>query len=159
MLPAIAASRNGRLVVIASRNAERARRFATMHGITRVAPDYDAVLADAEVDAVYIPLVNSLHREWAMRAFAAGKHVLCEKPLAMNATEASEMAAAARSSRVLLMEAFMYRFHPRMIAFAAAHHDAQHVDATFGFPLTDGVNYRLQPELGGGALIDRKSVV
>ena len=125
-----------------------------MHRIARVAADYDAVLADPDVDAVYIPLVNNLHREWALHAFAAGKHVLCEKPLAMNASEASDMADAARDARVLLMEAFMYRFHPRMIAFAAAHDDAQHVEASFGFPLTDGVNYRLQRELGGGALMD-----
>ncbi|HLZ95517.1 MAG TPA: Gfo/Idh/MocA family oxidoreductase [Candidatus Dormibacteraeota bacterium] len=154
VLPAIAASRNGRLVAIGSRNPDRAQRFATMHHVARVSADYEAVLADPDVDAVYIPLINNLHREWAMRAFAARKHVLCEKPLAMNASEASDMADAAHDANVLLMEAFMYRFHPRMRAFAELHRDAQHVAASFGFPLADGANYRLRPEHGGGALMD-----
>ncbi|TME51033.1 MAG: Gfo/Idh/MocA family oxidoreductase, partial [Chloroflexi bacterium] len=85
VIPAIAASSNGRLVSIASRDAERARDFASRHPFARVAGSYDAVLEDREVDAVYIPLVNTLHREWTLRALAAGKHVLCEKPLGVNA--------------------------------------------------------------------------
>lgn len=122
-----------------------------------MARDYDAVLADRDVEAVYIPLVNSLHKEWTLRALAAGKHVLCEKPLGMDAEEAEEMAAAAESSGLLLMEAFMYRFHPRIEAFVAGLRggdQALHVQASFGFPLNDTSNYRLQPSLGGGALLD-----
>jgi xylose dehydrogenase (NAD/NADP) len=112
------------------------------------------VLEDPEVEAVYIPLVNSLHKEWTLRALAAGKHVLCEKPLAMNAPEAREMAAAAKDAGLLLMEAFMYRFQPRIRAFVDGLRDPLHVQASFGFPLRDPANVRLQPVLGGGALLD-----
>jgi len=157
VLPAIAASRNGRLVAIASRDRDRASAMASQHAIPNVADDYDAVIADSDVDAVYIPLVNSLHKEWTLRALAAGKHVLCEKPLGLNSAEAEQMAAAARSSGCLLMEAFMYRFHPRIQEFVAAlrrDDPPLHVQASFGFPLTDKANYRLQPALGGGALLD-----
>jgi xylose dehydrogenase (NAD/NADP) len=112
------------------------------------------VLEDPAVDAVYIPLVNSLHREWTLRALAAGKHVLCEKPLAMNAAEAEEMAVAAQRSRMHLMEAFMYRFHPRTRAFVESLHDPLYVQARFGFKLHDPANYRMHESLGGGALLD-----
>ena len=120
----------------------------------QVCDSYEALLAKNDVDAVYIPLVNSLHREWVMRALAAGKHVLCEKPLAMNATEAEEMAAAASASDKLLMEAFMYRFNPDIRAFVESLTDPIHVQASFGFRLNDDANYRMHAELGGGALLD-----
>lgn len=141
---------------MASRDPRRAHAFAKEHGAERVARDYDAVLADPEVDAVYIPLVNNLHRDWAERAFAAGKHVLCEKPLGMNAREAEQMKEAAERSGLLLMEAFMYRFHPRARAFVASLRGKKvlHVTATFGFTESDPANYRLNRELGGGALLD-----
>jgi D-xylose 1-dehydrogenase (NADP+, D-xylono-1,5-lactone-forming) len=106
------------------------------------------------VDAVYIPLVNSLHRELTLRALAAGKHVLCEKPLAMNAAEAEEMAGAAQHEGLHLMEAFMYRFHPRIRAFVEGLHDPLYVHARFGFRLDAQLNYRLVSSLGGGALLD-----
>jgi predicted dehydrogenase len=156
VLPAIAASRNGRLISIASRDRARARKFAAEHSIQRVAADYDAVLADPDVDAVYIPLVNNLHLEWTLRAFDAGKHVLCEKPLAMNAIEAERMAEAASRSGRLLMEAFMYRFHPRARAFVDGLRGRPilHVHSTFGFREEDRDNYRMIRELGGGALLD-----
>ncbi len=119
-----------------------------------VCDSYEALLEKNDVDAVYIPLVNSLHREWSMRALAAGKHVLCEKPLAMNASEAEEMAAAASASGKHLMEAFMYRFNPDIRAFVEALNDPIHVQASFGFRLNDGANYRMHAALGGGALLD-----
>jgi predicted dehydrogenase len=156
-MPAIAASRNGRLVAIASRDPDRARKLAEKHGVPRVASDYAAVVNDPDVDAVYIPLTNDVHRDWALNAFAAGKHVLCEKPLAMNATEAAEMAAAARAAGLCLMEAFMYRFHPRTRAFVESLRDEdppQKVEAKFGFPMNHPGDFRLMPELGGGALLD-----
>jgi predicted dehydrogenase len=156
VLPAIQASGNGRLVSISSRDEERAAAFASEFAIERVANDYDALLADPDVDAVYIPLVNNLHLEWTLRAFEAGKHVLCEKPLGMNAGEAVEMVDAARRSDRLLMEAFMYRFHPRPQAFVDGLRGKAilHVHATFGFPEDDRTNYRMQKPLGGGALLD-----
>ena len=112
------------------------------------------MLEDREVDAVYVPLVNSLHREWTERALESGKHVLCEKPLAMNAIEAERMAAVAAGARKLLMEAFMYRFHPRMRALHDALRKPRFVHAAFGFAMTEPGNYRARPELGGGALLD-----
>lgn len=156
VVPAIEASSNGRLVSIASRDADRARELASRHAFARVAPSYDAVLEDRDVDAVYIPLVNSVHHEWSLRALAAGKHVLCEKPLALNATEAEEMAEAAGAAGRLLMEAVMYRFHPRMgeLVASLAGAEVRHLYAAFGFPINAPGNYRLRPELGGGALLD-----
>jgi len=120
----------------------------------RVVDTYEAVLGDSEVDAVYIPLVNRDHKLWTIKALQAGKHVLCEKPLAMNAGEAEEMAAAADDARLRLMEAFMYRFHPAMRAFIDSARDALHVRASFGFGLKDEANYRREASLGGGALLD-----
>lgn len=154
VLPAIGASKNGRLVAIASRDVQRAQRLAEQYSGARAAGSYDEVLSDPRVDAVYIPLVNSDHKEWTLRALAAGKHVLCEKPLAMNAAEAEEMAAAAEHSGKHLMEAFMYRFHPRMRRFVEALVDPEYVHASFGFSLKDESNYRFQAPLGGGALLD-----
>lgn len=108
------------------------------------------------MDAVYIPLVNSLHREWTLKALASGKHVLCEKPLALNAGEAEEMAAAARSADRLLMEALMYRFHPRINSVVERARQAPPPAAwiSFGFPMRAAGNYRAVAELGGGALYD-----
>jgi len=154
VLPAIVASRNGTLVAIASREPERAREFASEFGAVRMSPTYESLLNDPDVHAVYIPLVNSLHREWTLRALASGKHVLCEKPLAMNAQEAEEMAGAAASAKLHLMEAFMYRFEPRIHAFVSGLHEPLHVQASFGSTVKDPSDIRLQPDLGGGALLD-----
>lgn len=120
----------------------------------RVTSSYHELLEHEDVDAVYIPLVNSMHLEWSVRALSAGKHVLCEKPIAMNAREAEKMAAAAKRSGKILMEAFMYRFHPDMKAFIGSVDEPLHVQASFGFNLTDKANFRLRAELGGGALLD-----
>jgi xylose dehydrogenase (NAD/NADP) len=154
VLPAITASNNGRLVAVASRDSSRAQQLASKHSIARVSPSYESLIDDPEVEAVYIPLVNNLHKEWTLRAIAAGKHVLCEKPLGMDAVEARNMAAAATSGGVHLMEAFMYRFHPRIREFVEGLHDPLHVEASFGFTLEGAANYRLRRELGGGALLD-----
>jgi predicted dehydrogenase len=154
VIPALAAARNARAVAIASRSFGRAEEMAAAHGIERVYGSYERLLEDREVDAIYLPLVNSLHREWTLAALAAGKHVLCEKPLAMNAADAQEMAAAAEHSRLTLMEAFMYRFHPRMRALREEEPEVVHLAARFGFPLDAPGNYRLDAELGGGALLD-----
>jgi xylose dehydrogenase (NAD/NADP) len=154
VVPAIAASRNGRLVALASRSPERAQAILAPYPDAVVAGSYDAVLARPDVDAVYIPLPNGLHREWAVRALAAGKHVLCEKPLAVDAAEAEDMAAAAERSGHLLMEAFMYRFHPAMIEFIERLREPMHVQSSFAFRLEDPADIRLDPTIGGGALLD-----
>jgi predicted dehydrogenase len=154
VLPGIASSHNGRLVTLASRSLERARAMVAPYGGAEPSDSYAAVLARADVDAVYIPLPNSLHREWTIRALQAGKHVLCEKPLGVNASEAEDMAAAAERAGRLLMEAFMYRFHPAMRAFVEQLHDPMHVHSTFGFLLADDHDIRLDAALGGGALLD-----
>ena len=154
VLPAIAASKNGRVVAIASRDPGRARTAANAYPGAKAIHSYEALLANPEVDAVYIPLVNNLHKEWTLRAVAAGKHVLCEKPLAMNAQEAEEMAVVAKSAGKHLMEAFMYRFHPRTRRFVEALTNPMYVQASFGFTVKDTSDFRLQAPLGGGALLD-----
>jgi xylose dehydrogenase (NAD/NADP) len=154
VLPAIAASSNGRVVAIASREPERAKRMADGFDGARAVASYDALLADPEVDAVYIPLVNSDHKPWTLRALEAGKHVLCEKPLALSAAEAEEMAAAANRAGKHLMEAVMYRFHPRTRAFIESLADPIYVQASFGFTLKNKTDYRLESAMGGGALLD-----
>ncbi len=154
VIPAIAASSNGRLIAIASRDQARAREMASRHGFSRASGSYEELVEDPDVDAIYIPLVNNLHREWTLRAVAAGKHVLCEKPLAMNAAEAEEMGKAADQAGVRLMEAFMYRFHPRPRDFIEALEEPAYVQASFGFSFDEPDNYRMKKELGGGALLD-----
>jgi predicted dehydrogenase len=134
------------------------------HGIGKVVQGYDAVLNDPDVDAVYIPLPNHMHREWSLKALAAGKHVLCEKPLALNAGEAREMAAAAKESDRLLMEGFMYRFHPRSrrlhrMVNEGAIGSLRLVRAAFCYRMESAAleaenNFRLKKETGGGALMD-----
>ena len=119
-----------------------------------VVDSYAALLERRDVDAVYIPLVNNLHLPWTRLALEHGKHVLCEKPLAMNAVEAEEMAAAASRAGRLLMEAFMYRFDPRVRDFIAKVSDPLHVNVTFGFRLAEHENFRFDASLGGGALLD-----
>jgi D-xylose 1-dehydrogenase (NADP+, D-xylono-1,5-lactone-forming) len=154
VLPAIAASSNGRVVAIASRDPERAKLMADGFDGARAAASYEELLADPEIDAVYIPLVNSDHKPWTLRALEAGKHVLCEKPLALNAAEAEEMAAAAKRAGKHLMEAAMYRFHPRTRAFVESLADPIYVQARFGFTLKNKKDYRLETAMGGGALLD-----
>ena len=154
LLPAFASSRNGTLVAVASRDSERAKAMLVSYPEVRIHTSYDALLADPEVDAVYNPLPNSHHKEWSIRALEAGKHVLCEKPIALDAGEADEMAAAAAAAKRHLMEAFMYRFHPSLREFVETARDALHVSAQFGFMAHDANDIRLQASLGGGALLD-----
>lgn len=153
-----------RIVVsaVASRDAERAAAFARDTGVARVHSTYDALLADRDIDAVYIPLPNNLHAEWSIRAADAGKHVLCEKPLAASASEAREMFSAATRNKVYLVEAYPYRAQPQTLKLlellaAGAIGRVQLVQAAFGFPLTDTTNIRFNPELAGGALMDAGS--
>lgn len=157
--PAIRASCNGKLHAVASRDAARAATFAAEGGFAVHYGSYEALLADERVQAVYIPLPNSLHHPWTIAAAEAGKDILCEKPLALTAAECREMDAAARANGVLLMEAFMYRFHPRterMIALVreGAVGAPRAIRSAFTFKLTRPGDVRFVAALGGGALMD-----
>lgn len=154
LIPAMSAATNAIPVAIASREVKRARALARHHGVERVHTSYEALVEDPEIDAVYVALVNSAHREWVLRALDAGKHVLCEKPLGMNAAEAEAMFAAAQRNGRTLMEAFMYRFHPRMRRLHEEGGRPRFLHAAFAFTLTTGGNYRREARLGGGALLD-----
>jgi xylose dehydrogenase (NAD/NADP) len=154
VIPAIESSSNGRVIALASKRPAAAEELARKHAVARVYGEYERVLEDSEVDAIYLPLVNSLHREWTLRALEAGKHVLCEKPLGLDEREGREMATAARRHRRSLMEAFMYRFHPRIRAFREEVGEARFVHAAFGFTMAEARNYRASRALGGGALLD-----
>ncbi|MFI5311341.1 MAG: Gfo/Idh/MocA family protein [Gemmatimonadales bacterium] len=157
--PAIRASRNGTLLAVASRDSERARAFAAKHEIPRHYGSYEALLDDAEVDAVYVPLPNHLHAPWTIRAAVRGKHVLCEKPLALTAAECREMERAAAANGVKLMEAFMYRFHPRTekaaeLVRSGALGSVRAIRSVFTFRLNRADDIRLDAAMGGGALMD-----
>jgi predicted dehydrogenase len=159
VLPALCRSSTAELVAIGSRELARAEAESAAFGAGRPYASYDAVLADPDVEAVYIPLPNALHHEWTIAALDSRKHVLCEKPLACSAAEAERMAdAAARSDRVL-MEAYMAGFHPRLqkavaLARAGVLGRVQSLRSVFTFPNRDPLNYRWLPAMGGGALLD-----
>jgi predicted dehydrogenase len=147
------------VLAVAARDPARAVRFAARHGVARVHPSYDALLADPEVEAVYNPLPNSLHAAWTIKALEAGKHVLCEKPFASDVAEAEAMAAAAARTGRVLVEAFHYRYHPlfarmREIIEAGEIGDVRHLEAHFCIPLLLPGDIRYRPELAGGALMD-----
>jgi len=147
------------VVAVASRDSDRAEAYAVEHGISRSHGSYEALLEDSEVDAVYISLPNSLHVEWSVRALAAGKHVLCEKPLTRSPEEAEYAFEAADRAGRILMEAFMWRHSPQTAKLAQLVEggvigELQLVRATFSFPLEGRRNIRLDPDLGGGALMD-----
>jgi predicted dehydrogenase len=147
------------VVAVASREAERAEAYAAEHGIATSHGSYEALLADSGVDAVYISLPNGMHHAWTMRALAAGKHVLCEKPYTRHPDEAAAAFDAAEAAGLVLAEAFMYRHHPqtapvaRLVAEGAIGRLCA-VKATFTFPLHDLSDVRALPELDGGALMD-----
>ena len=147
------------VVAIAARDRNRAEAFARKHAIPNVLPSYDAVVDDPDIDAVYIPLPNSLHAEWTIRAIKAGKHVLCEKPFTSNAAEAEHVADIADGSGVVVMEAFHYRYHAlaeRMIAIRDSGEigDIREVRAWLCFPLPKFTDIRFSYPLAGGASMD-----
>jgi predicted dehydrogenase len=153
------ASRKVKVVAIASRDPAKAQAFAREFGIPRAHGSYEALLADREVDAIYNPLPNSLHAEWSIRAVEAGKHVLCEKPIAVTAAEARAMFAAARQHRVTLVEAYPYRAQAqtlklRELLAQSAIGRLRVMQATIGFMVSDPANIRLSAPLAGGALMD-----
>lgn len=159
VIPAIQSSERGRVVAIASRSRQRAEIAAQEAGIPHVFDDYAALIQSDDIDAVYVPLPNSEHHPWTIAAAEAGKHVLCEKPFALDARQAEEMVAAGQRNNVLLAEAFMYRHHPLVKTVLDLIHDGaigdvQLVRSTFSFNITSENNIRLDAALGGGALMD-----
>lgn len=159
VLPAIAAGSACVLAAVASATEGAAWELGVRFGATSAYDRYQDVLDDPAVECVYIPLPNGLHREWTLRAAAAGKHVLCEKPLAPDAAAAQAMADACRQAGVILMEAYMSPFHPRAVALddlVAGDRLGEFRSgwATFTFRLRDPGNHRWRPEMGGGALLD-----
>jgi predicted dehydrogenase len=153
------ASTTAAVTAIGARDRARAEAFATKHGIARVHDSYDALLADADIDAVYIPLPNGLHGKWAIKAVQAGKHVLCEKPLAANEAEAQAMSDAADKAGRVMMEAFHYRYHPlaqRMkdIVDSGELGETREIFSTMCFPLPLFGDIRYNFSLGGGAMMD-----
>jgi predicted dehydrogenase len=157
--PAIQQADNCEVVAIASRDQARADAAAARLGIPKAYRSYEALLADDGIDAVYIPLPNNLHAEWAMQAAAAGRHVLCEKPLAMDAAQAAEIVEACDAAGVKLAEAFMYRHHPTWVEAVrlidrGVIGELQAVQSWFSYFNDDPSNIRNRTENGGGALMD-----
>jgi predicted dehydrogenase len=148
-----------RISAIAARDMARAKTFATKHGIARSHASYEALLADPDVDAVYIALPNGLHGRWTIAALRAGKHVLCEKPFTANAEEAEAVRDAARGSGLVCMEAFHYRYHAltrRLLEIIDSGEvgEVGRIETSFCIPLLAFKNIRWDLSLAGGALMD-----
>jgi xylose dehydrogenase (NAD/NADP) len=159
VIPAIQHSSNGAVMAIASRSPAKAERAAEQAGIPAAYGGYEALLNDPGVDAVYNPLPNSLHAEWSIKCMQAGKHVLCEKPLAMNRAEVDAIASASREHHKLAMEALMYRFHPQThrvheIVTSGLLGEPQLIGSAFTYRLANDDDIRLDAKLGGGVMLD-----
>ena len=159
VIPPARASDKVDLMAVASRDSARAHEYAQDWGIERSYGSYEELLADPDVEAVYISLPNALHCPWSIRALEAGKHVLCEKPLSPRAAEVEEAFAAAERADRLLMEAFMYRHNPqtrelKRLVDEGAIGDLRLVRAAFSFTMTDPENVRMLPDIEGGGLMD-----
>ena len=159
LIPAIRASARSQLVGVASRSAERVRAYADQWEIPVAYGSYEAMLADPQIDAVYIPLPNHLHVAWTLNAIDAGKHVLCEKPIALTPADVDRVAAAAVDRSVIVAEAFMYRHHPLTLRVAELVAQGQvgrlrAIRGAFTFLLSRDNDVRMVPEWGGGSLWD-----
>jgi predicted dehydrogenase len=156
-----AARESGRAEVVAvgARDGARAEAYAAEHGIPRAHASYDALLADPQVEAVYVSLPNAMHVEWTLRALEAGKHVLCEKPFSPRAREVEEVFALARRRGLHVMEGFMYRHNPQTLALARLVEDGSigelaHIRCSFRFTVGDDTDIRMSAPLEGGSLAD-----
>jgi predicted dehydrogenase len=152
-------SRRNTLIAVASRDPQKARAYAQQHKIPRSYGSYADLLADPEVDVIYNPLPNHLHAEWTVKAIEAGKHVLCEKPLALSVEEVDAIAGAAARHGKVVSEALMYRSHPQTLNVRELIQNGKLgrvrlVRGSFSYPGTRPGNYRLEPAMGGGALWD-----
>lgn len=160
VIPAIQNASNSEVVAISSRNLEKAHSAAKLMGIEKAVDSYNAILEDPNVDAVYNPLPNHLHIPWTIKAIQAGKHVLCEKPIGMHASEVEILAKEVQKHpKLKIMEAFMYRFHPQWIKVkslvdSGVIGDVKTVHSIFTYNNPDPTNIRNILEVGGGALMD-----
>lgn len=159
VIPAIQQSNNGIVSAVASRDFQKAKAFAEECGIPQVYGSYEELLADPNIDAIYIPVPNSMHAEWAIKCAEAGKATLCEKPLASDGDEAQTMVDAFKARGILFAEAFMYRFHPQnqrawQMIQEGAIGELQIINASFSFKIAKRGDIRLNQELAGGALMD-----
>ena len=159
VIPAIQSGHTGQVVAIASRSLDKATSAAARLAIPRAYGSYEELLADAEVDAVYNPLPNHLHVPWSIRALEAGKHVLCEKPIARDAAEASQLLSARERTGRLVQEAAMVRTHPRWLGArelvrAGRIGELRSMTGFFSYFNESPTNVRHQPDMGGGGLLD-----
>ncbi|BBH18934.1 deoxyfructose oxidoreductase [Paenibacillus baekrokdamisoli] len=160
VIPGIQQSETGEVVAIASREISKAEETAAKLNIPKAYGSYEEILLDKDIDAIYIPLPNHLHMEWSIRAIEAGKHVLCEKPIALNAEQAQRMVDASRAAGVHLAEAFMYRNHPRYervkeIIASGEIGEVRGMHSVFTFNNAgDSSNVRYRKEWGGGSIYD-----
>ena len=153
VIPAIHKSQNGEAVAVASRSEEKASAYAKQHGIPKSYGNYEALIEDPNIDAIYIPLPNGLHSEWSIRCAEADKPTLCEKPLGSSAEDAQKMVDTFRERGIPLAEAFMYRFHPRTervkdIVSRGAVGEMHLINAYFSFKIRRTNDVRLQPRYG-----------
>ena len=159
LLPPLRASKRNRLGAVASRSQASADQYAREKKIPRAHGSYEALLADPEIDVIYNPLPNHLHAEWTIKAVEAGKHVLCEKPLALNVEEVDAIQTAARKHARVVMEAFMYRHHPQTlkvqeIVKSGSLGTLKLLRGSFSFMLSREGDVRLDPTMGGGSIWD-----
>lgn len=159
LIPPLRASKRNRLLAVASRTQEGAGKYAREWKIPRAHGSYEALLADPEVDVIYNPLPNHLHAEWTIKAVEAGKHVLCEKPLALTVDEVDAMQSAARQQGRVVVEAFMYRHHPQTLKVqelvkGGSLGALKLIRGSFSYVLSHEVDVRLDPAMGGGSLWD-----
>jgi xylose dehydrogenase (NAD/NADP) len=159
IIPALRAAAGHELTAVASRSAEKAEAHAKQWSIPRAIASYEAMLADPDIDVVYIPLPNHLHAEWACKAAEAGKHVLCEKPIALTVDEVDRIAATASRHGVVVAEAFMYRHHPQTMMLKqllgeGAIGELRYIRGSFTFTLNRPGDVRFDLTYGGGSLWD-----
>lgn len=159
VIPAILRASNSEFYAIASRDSAKVQECCQKFGCSKAYTSYDELLADPAVDAVYIPLPNALHKEWTIKAAQKGKHILCEKPLALNVDECLEMIQECEKNKVQLMEAFMYRYTHRTqkvmeLLNSGIIGDIKYINSSFRFLLTQENDVRMEPGLGGGSLYD-----
>jgi predicted dehydrogenase len=159
LLPPLQVSKRNQLLAVGSRSKDAADSYARESKIQRAYGSYEQLLADPEIDVIYNPLPNHLHAEWTIKAVEAGKHVLCEKPLALNVDEVDAVRAAARKHGRIVAEAFMYRHHPQTLKVqelvkSGSLGTPKLIRGSFSFVLSDQGNVRLKPEYGGGSIWD-----